>query len=195
VATPRLALFAYGSLTDSASAQQTLTRPVSIAAPARLDGWRRGWTVARDNLSSEKTFARADGTLPRFILSLDLERDPGAPAPNGALIEVAADELDRLDLRELRHRRIDITDSVRAAARPSFDSVYAYRSRPEHHRPDPPDDSIVIATYVATVEAAFDRLGTGELELYRSTTSPPPVPVVEASLVRDRVPAGNPRAW
>jgi cation transport regulator ChaC len=193
--TPRLCLFAYGSLVDTASAAQTLARPVSIAAAARLEGWRRGWTVARDNLSSEKTFARADGTLPRFVLSLDVRPDPHAPAPNGGLIEVTAEELERLDLRELRHRRIDVGDSLRTNDTQRFERVFAYRARSEHQRLDPPPDAIVITSYLATVEAAFDRLGPGELERFRSTTSPPPVPVVEASLVRDRIPAGNPRAW
>ena len=54
---------------------------------------------------------------------------------------------------------------------------------------------IVIATYLAAVEAAFDALGPGQLDLFRETTGPPPVEVVEATLVRDRIPPGNPRAW
>jgi hypothetical protein len=191
----RLGLFAYGSLVNPASASLTLGRSVPTGIPARLQGWRRGWTVARDNLSSEKTFARADGTLPRFIVSLDLEPDPDAPAPNGVLHEVSGDELDRLDLRELRHQRIDVSATVTAADPPGFDRIYAYRARPEHHRSAAPPDAIVIATYLATVEAAFDALGPGELELFRATTTPPPVPVTEASLVRDRIPAGNPRQW
>lgn len=202
VAASHLALFAYGSLVNPASASQTLGRPVRIAARARLEGWRRTWGVARDNLSSEKTFARADGTLPRYCLGLDLEPAAGAPAPNGALIEFTAPELDRLDLRELRYRRVDVTDAVRldpapdaGGEDPGFDRVYAYRSRPEHHHPVPPPDAIVIATYLAAVESAFDALGSGERERFRATTAAPPAPVTDASLVRDRIPAGNPRAW
>jgi cation transport regulator ChaC len=191
-----VAIFAYGSLVDPASASQTLGRPVAIAGRARVEGWRRGWTVARDNLSSEKTFARADGTLPRFILSLDIRPDPDSPPANGALIEVGAAELDRLDLRELRHRRLDVTDAVRTSeGLEPYERVYAYGARPEHHRPTPPPDSIVIAAYLAAVEAAFDALGPGELDEFRATTAPPPVPVAQATLVRDRIPAGNPRAW
>ena len=76
------------------------------SVPARLEGFSRGWTLGRDNLRSEKMFARADGSLPRFCLGLNLERDRCgiAPAPNGVLLEVTKAELERLDLREIRYR-------------------------------------------------------------------------------------------
>src|SRR5687768_8358758 len=91
----RLAVFAYGSLVSLVSAERTLGRPVESAGPARLAGWWRGWSQARDNLRSEKTFARADGTTPSHCLGLNVEPRPG-PGPNGALIEVTEAELDRL---------------------------------------------------------------------------------------------------
>ena len=50
----------------------------------------------------------------------------------------------------------------------------------------------MIATYPATIEAAFAALGPEQLELYRATTAPTPVEVTEATLVRDRIPPGNP---
>ena len=53
----------------------------------------------------------------------------------------------------------------------------------------------MVATYPATIEAAFAALGPGQLELYRRTTAPIPVEVTAATLVRDRIPAGNPRDW
>lgn len=191
-----LAVFGYGSLVDPASAGETLGRPVTAAVPARLDGFARTWTLGRDNLRSEKTFARADGSLPPICLGLDLVPDPEAPAPNGVLIQLGEAELERLDLREIRYRRLE----VRAAVRPrraaaGFDSVFAYLARPEHHLASPPEGSIVIANYLRTVERAFERLGGGELELFRRTTRPPGAELVEASLVRDRIPPGNPRDW
>jgi hypothetical protein len=189
-----LAVFAYASLVSPASAEMTLRRPVEIAALARLEGWARGWTVGRDNLAAEKTFARPDGTLPRHILTLNLDTYPNTRAPNGALIEVSEAELHRLDLRELRHRRVEVTGSVVAAAA-EFDTVFAYRARPEHHYPEPPEDAVIIATYPAAVEAAFAALGADQLDIYRRTTAPPPVELVEAELVRDAIPEGNPRAW
>jgi cation transport regulator ChaC len=195
----RLAVFAYGSLVSPTSAAQTLGRPVEAVVPARLDGLARRWTLKRDNLASEKTFARADGSLPRFCLGLNLEPDDSAAAANGALLEVSEAELDRLDLREMRYRRLEVTGMVRVDERkgdePGFDRVVAYRARPQNLAPTPPPDAVVIAGYLATVEAAFSELGPGELEAFRTNTPPPPVEVIEATLIRDRIPEGNPRAW
>lgn len=187
-------LFAYGSLVDPASARQTLLRDVEALGPARLRGWRRRWTVARDNLASEKTFASADGALPAFCLGLSLEPAAGDQGANGVLLPLADEELSRLDLREVRYRRVDVSGAEDVEL-PYGARVYAYLARPEHHAADPPPGSVVIGTYLATVEAAFARLGVDQLELYRETTDRPPVDVVEATLVRDRIPAGNPRDW
>ena len=38
-------------------------------------------------------------------------------------------------------------------------------------------------------------MGEGELQAYLATTGPYPVERVEATLVLDRIPEGNPRAW
>jgi len=193
----RLAVFGYGSLVSHASAAQTLGRAVEAPIPARLGGWSRSWSLARDNARSEKSFARADGALPRFCLGLNLEPNTEAAAPNGALIELTEAELERLDLREMRYHRIEVTDSIslRGRAPSGFGAVFAYRAREEHHRPSPPEGAIVIASYLSTVEAAFDDLGPGELELFRATTAAPPVQVANAVLVSDRIPPGNPRDW
>ena len=53
----------------------------------------------------------------------------------------------------------------------------------------------MIANYLRTVEAAFSALGPDQLDVFRATTGPPPVEVAEATLVRDRIPRGNPRGW
>lgn len=204
----RIAVFGYGSLVDPRSASETLGRPVHEVWPARLNGWRRRFSTARDNLSSEKTFARVhDGWLPPVVLALNLEPDttapdptapvdPSAPAdsPNGALVEVEAAELDRLDRRELRYDRIDVTDDVRCEVG-DVGRVFTYTARPERLSVRPPKDAVVLASYLAAVEAAFESLGRRELQTYRATTGPPPVEVVEARLVRGEIRPGNPRAW
>lgn len=191
------AVFAYGSLAGPSSAALTLGRPVEIAALASLDGWRRRWTLARDNLACEKTFARADdGSLPPWCAGLTLERaGAGEAAPNGALIEVDEGDLARLDARELRYDRTDVSAAVRIDGDAGFDRVLAYVAKPAHHHPRLPAGAVIISSYLRAVEAAFAELGYDQLELFRRTTGDHPAPVVEAVLVRDRIPVGNPRDW
>ena len=191
----RLAVFAYGSLVSRVSAAETLGRSLEPPTPARLPGFARGWTLVRDNLTTEKTMARIDGAVPRFCLGLGLDPDESAPAPNGALIGVSEAELDRLDLREMRYRRLEVTEAIETEDAHGFEHVVTYRPRPENRRPRPPDDAIIVANYLRTVESAFAELGPEQLDLFRATTRPPPVEVVEATLVRDRIPEGNPRGW
>lgn len=190
----RLAVFAYGSLVGRASIAATLGHETADPVPARLRGWRRRWSVARDNRACEKEFAAVGGDPFEHCLGLNLEplEDSRSAEPNGALIEVTEAGLRRLDLRELRYRRVEVTGAV---AVPAFDHVVAYVARPEHLALSPPPRSIVIASYVRAVEAAFAELGPKEVDEFWRTTGPPPVPVLEAQLVRDRIPAGNPREW
>jgi hypothetical protein len=192
-----LAVFAYGSLVSAQSASLTLGRPVEAVELVRLEGWERRWTLARDNHASEKRFRRPDGSVPSFCLGLNLEPAAAAAGPNGALIEVSEAELERLDLREIRYRRLEVSDAIRKpdGTAHDFDAVLAYRARPEHHRQEPPRDAIVIASYPRTIEAAFASHGEAALATYRETTPAPPVEVVEAVLVEDRIPPGNPREW
>jgi hypothetical protein len=191
----RLALFAYGSLVNPVSFAATLGREPAII-PARLRGWRRRWSVVRDNLAAEKTFAEPGGELPRWVVGLNLEHDAAAEsalAPNGALIEVSEGELSRLDLRELRYARIDLGGAAAGAER--FDRVVAYIARPHHFAPQPPQGAVAMAPYLRTIETAFRALGDGQWELFLATTGPPPVRAIEPRLVRDEIPPGNPRDW
>jgi cation transport regulator ChaC len=193
----RIAVFGYGSLVDPASAGLTLGRPVERTWPARLDGWRRRFSQARDNRSCEKRFARADdGSVPVHILALNIEVTTDGSAPNGALIELTADELARLDRRELRYDRVEIeAAAVHAPGAPAFERIFTYTAKPAHHAPEPPHGAVILTSYAAAVEAAFARLGPGELDRYRATTLPYPAELVEGLLVEDRIPPGNPRDW
>jgi hypothetical protein len=190
-AAPRLALFAYGSLVSPESASATLGRTPARPTPARLHGWRRRWSQVRDNVAVEKTFARrSDGTVPRHVLGLNLERtDVDAVAPNGVLLEVTEDELRRLDVREMRYDRIEVEPLA------GFDRVFTYTAKRANRAADPPPGAVVIEAYVQGVERAFAALGAEQLALFRETTGPPPVEVIAAALVRDHIPPGNPREW
>ena len=190
----RIAVFGYGSLVSRASVAVTLGRDFEPELiPATLTGWRRRWSLYRDNSTAEKSFAPLEGEQFQNCLGLNVERDPGSDEPpNGALIELTDAELDRLDVREIRYDRADVTSDVDAGG---FDRVVTYVAKAGHLALEPPPRSVIIATYLAAVEAAFEELGPGELEAFRRTTGPPPVPVVEARLVRDEIPPGNPRTW
>jgi cation transport regulator ChaC len=194
VMSPRLAVFAYGSLASLASAERTLGRPVESAGPARLAGWRRSWSQARDNLRSEKTFARANGTTPPYCLGLNIERRAG-PGPNGGLIEITEEELDRLAVREIRYDLVEVTAEIATAEPLALDRVVTFTAQPSNYAETPPPGAVILASYARAVEAAFESLGPGQLELFRETTGPHPVEVVEGVLIRDQIPAGNPREW
>ncbi len=192
-----LALFAYGSLVNPESFARTLGREPGASNPARLPGWRRRWSIQRDNLAHEKTFAREDGgEVPRWVIGLNLELDPQADeelAPNGALIEIHEAELERLNMRELRYDQVDVGGAVTGGE--EFDRVVAYTAKPEHFAAHPPDGAVAMAPYLRAIEAAFNVLGDGQWELFLNTTGPPPVEMIEPVLVRDEIPPGNPREW
>lgn len=201
--TSRLAVFAYASLVHRGSAALTLGREPGELAPVRLSGWRRRWSAVRDNLRSEKTFAiEPGGDLPSWALGLNLEPGPGIEAegnPNGALVEVDETELRRLDERELRYRRVEVTNEIEVRTgrigHEGFDAVFAYVAKPEHFVPEPPAGAVILAPYLRAVEAGFAALGEREPAIFQATTEAPPVDTVEATLVRGRVRPGNPRDW
>ena len=196
-----LGLFGYGSLVLTESASMTLGRPAGELCPVRLHDWRRRFSQRRDNLTCEKTFECEGGWRPEWILGLNVEEGEDEAGPvNGVVIELTGAELERLDIREIRYDRVDVTaaialDSGGPGTEHGFDRVIAYTAKPRHHHPTAPDDAVIVATYPAAVEAAFDALGPGQLDVFRATTAPPPAPFVDGALVRDEIPPGNPRAW
>ena len=194
----RIAIFGYGSLASPKSAALSLGRPVEPAAVVRIRGWRRRWNGFRDNAAVEKTFALGDGTVPPYVVGLNIERDPASEGANGVLIEVTEGEVERLDLRELRYDRVEVDAEIEPlgdTGLPDFDRVVLYTAKAVHRMAQAPPGAIVIAEYVRTVEAAFAALGPGQLDLFHETTDPPPVEPSEATLVADRIPPGNPRRW
>jgi hypothetical protein len=121
--------------------------------------------------------------------------DRAAP-PNGALIEVSPEELERLDRRELRYTRVEVGTQVGVAPEaPSFEQAYVYTAKPENLAPDGLTGAVVLRSYVSAVEAAFDALGPGALAAYSASTDPPAAEIVDARLIRDEIPPGNPREW
>lgn len=191
---PRLGLFGYGSLVLHESASMTLGRAVSELRPARLHDWRRRFSQRRDNLTCEKTFEVAGGRRPEWILGLNIEEGEDEAGPvNGVVIELTEVELDRLDIREIRYDRVEVTGAIEGEDLP--ERIVTYTAKEFHFAPEPPEDAVILATYAAAVERGFEALGPGELEHYLASTGPDPVERVEAALVVDRIPEGNPRDW
>jgi len=190
-----IAGFAYGSLVSRPSAALTLGRAAVDLHPATLTGWRRGFTLARDNRACEKTFARHDdGSVPDHVLALNIDPGSASDAVNGALIRTDGEELRRLDRREIRYRRIEVGSQIEPAGG-RFERVFAYVARAEHHSPSPPPGAVVLAAYERAVEEAFAGLGPGELERYRETTVAGSAERIDAYLLSGEIPAGNPRGW
>lgn len=189
----RLGLFGYGSLVLPESAAMTLGRDPGELRPVRLRDWRRRFSQRRDNLTCEKTFELSHGHRPEWVLGLNVEEGEDEAGPvNGVVIELTEVELDRLDIREIRYDRIEVTDSIDGEGLP--ERIVTYTAKEYHFAPEPPEDAIILATYAEVVERGFEALGPGELDHYLRTT-PHPVERVEATLVIDQIPEGNPRAW
>ena len=112
----RLAVFGYASLVSPASAAHTLGRPVDAdpRPPAGLDA-APGRSAATTGPRRRPSPART-APMPRLCLGLNLEPDARWAAPErGPDRARPSAELDRLDLREIRYRRVEVTDSVSAA--------------------------------------------------------------------------------
>ena len=189
----KLGLFGYGPLVLPESASMTIGREVSEMRPAHLRDWKRRFSQRRDNLTCEKTFELSDGRRPEWILGLNVEagEDPAGPV-NGVVIELSEDELDRVDIREIRYDRVDVTGSVEGEDLPAH--IVTYTAKTFHFAPQAPEDAVILRAYAEAVEAGFAALGPAELDHYLRTT-PYPVDLVEAELVIDKIPDGNPRAW
>ena len=138
-ASMRLAVFAYGSLVSAASAGRTLGRVVEPGAGARLEGWRRSWTLVRDNLALGEDVRPQGRHDSPFCLGLNVEPSAG-DGPNGALIEVSGAELERLALREVRYDRVEVSEAIRVERTPAFDRVFTFTAKPENLAPAAPPE-------------------------------------------------------
>ena len=163
-----------------------------VAAPsvarAVLRGHRRVWGVAMDNaveVPGYKVYALPDGTRPPLAVAfLDLEEADGAHV-DGALLAVDATGLAALDTRERQYERLDVT----ALVNPAPDGpIWAYvgrtpgRARVAAGRAGTAPVAIQ-RSYVEIVDAAFAALGDGALARYRTSTEPPPFPVLDLTRI------------
>jgi hypothetical protein len=182
-------VFGYGSLAAWAS---------RAAAAAELLGARRVWGVAMDNretIAGYKVFLDpADGTRPAVhVAFLDLGgAAPDAPALNGVLLAVKPRELAAFDARERNYERTEVTDRVPGAPGRVWAYTGSAAGRARLAAGLREGTAVVSRAYLDGVQEAFADLGDGEIERFRATTQPPPVPVRELRRV-DLPPRGPAR--
>ena len=70
---------------------------------------------------------------------------------NGVVIELTETERDRLDIREIRYDRVEVTGLVEGYDLP--ERIVTYMAKPFHFAPDPPDDAVILDTYANTSSA------------------------------------------
>ena len=168
----------------------TLVRPAGEMRPARLHGWRRRFSQRRDNLTCEKTFECAGGWRPEWILGLNVEEGEDDAGPvNGVVIELTGAELNRLDIREIRYDRVDVTGLLEGQGLPG--RIVTYTAKEFHFAPEPPRGLDHPRDLRAAVERGFESLGPGRARSLHVTT-PYPVDRHEATLVIDKIPDGQP---
>ena len=152
------------------SAARSRSRRVARLAglDPRLDAGPRAGRLGED-LRPRRT-----ARCPRFCLGLNLE--PERTEPTGA--ERRPDRAHRGRARPARPARDPLPPrrrhrGARARRRARLRRGLHLLAKPEHHHPEPPEDAIIVATYPATIEAAFARSGPTSST---STAGPPPRP-------------------
>jgi hypothetical protein len=170
-------VFGYGSL---------VAEPA--VARATLMGHRRVWGVAMDNaiaVPGYKLYALPDGTRPPLAVAfLDLEEADGT-AVEGALLAVDAAALEILDTRERRYERIDVTALIDPApGGPVWTYVGRAPGRARVAAGRAGDITVAIQRkYIELVEATFAGLGDDALARYRTSTEPPPFPILDLTRI------------
>jgi cation transport regulator ChaC len=179
-------VFGYASLTNRAE-DGAAGRNV-----ARLRGFRRVWNVAMDNSVAIPGYKHyldpVSGERPQvFVTYLNIE--PAASASCvGALLAVDADDLQRLDRRELNYRRSEVTELVEwsagaRAALPVWTYVGLDAAQARYRRGLAAGTAVVHREYLEIVERGFGELGL--IDEFRAETVPPACPLRSLRLVRD----------
>ncbi len=188
---------------DSESASETLARSVRPGVVADLYGFRRSWSVVRDNRESEKTFARVgDGWVPDYVLLLNANEAEPKDRFNGVIYKVTETELKRLEDREKRYRPVEVTErlsyrqgSCESGDKPLFTDVYTFTGKQDHLIDLPPPNSCVLESYMGAVHRGFEKLGSRELEIFHQTTDNHRAQVIRAEQKSGDGDEGLPREW
>jgi len=171
-------VFGYGSLL---SRDRSPAR--SSALPAHLDGYRRSWNIAMDNmvdLPGYKYYRDPTGNRPPlFVTFLNLVAAAGHRV-NGIVFEVTADDLRELDDRERNYARRDVTDDVTDT---SSGKVWTYvgtaDARQRYESGLVRGRAVISRAYYDAVLRDFASLGADAVAEYTASTDPPACPIRE----------------
>lgn len=171
-------VFGYASL---------VAEPGAAVHVARLPGYRRVWGVATDNaraLPGYKMYLRScDGSRPAvFVAFVDIDRDPSGTV-NGLIRQVAAEELERLDMRERNYDRIDVSGEIEG-----FEGrVWTYRGsaagRDRLRRGRSEGRAVVSRDYLEKVRRGFAALGPEHESAFAASSCLDDLPVMELERV------------
>jgi len=180
-------VFGYGSLVTPSEIERTIGRPINPAleyGTATLLGYRRTWNAGMRNRHADPTdkyYELPDGARPnRTISALGIEPDQDSNV-NGIVFRVTRSELEALDGRERRYRRIECSHEV-VAELPTPGQVFTYtplESAMSLTAASQADGSDTISeSYKLLVEKGFESLGPEAHAAYVASTDSPTSPVM-----------------
>ena len=186
-------VFGYGSLVAAGEIERAISRPLDTASEygtAALVGYRRTWNAGMRNLHDDPTdkhYELPDGTRPdRTISALGIEPDQTSRV-NGVVFRVTRAELNALDRRERRYRRIECSLRI-VAELPIAGQVFTYLPLASATRltaAGRADGSDTISEdYKLLVERGFQSLGPDAYAEYVASTEVPISPVMPLRIKR-----------
>ena len=184
-------VFGYGSLVSPVSLGSTIGRlPVRGRdfMAAELRGWERRWNYGY--LIAPERYTGSEVSSIDTVVALGIVPALSA-VMNGVIASVSDTELARLDRRERRYERVDVTDAVELlegnAAEFEIDAVITYvpTDAPVADYVDGRDRGRagIEVRYWDLVNTAYDDLLPGAGERFRASTPQPDVTVDDVSRI------------
>lgn len=144
---PNIYLFGYGSLINPKSIQRTLGREIKVEylIEAMIYNYVRKWQVVDWVIIEEYNMEK-----PIPAIFLDMVRQSGAMT-NGILIPIFENELDKMDKRERKYDRVNVSNLIEPRI---SEYIFTYIGKKEHTTP--PKESCVLLEYEKIIEEGFN---------------------------------------
>lgn len=172
-------IFVYGSLVNPQELIRTLGHPAKTLHPVWLGGWVRDWSVVIDNSKGRQRFLPVENTdIISYVAALNVRQpSPGeiATDPNGVLVEVSEDDINKLNARESHYTLTDVTKHVIGAPE---GLIYTYTGKEQFLITPLNQNTVVIPeSYATLVLDSFSALGDDMHLQYLRTTKPTILPI------------------